>query len=129
MTDPRLPLDLTAKAYVAPNGELAWRRRDLPEALRALVDAGHAVLGGEVWMVEDPCRNWDGLIPRGDGSSPGVWGWDTAGRRSTETWHVYTERTLRESLEAVGKMNVEDEADPAIVPMLWFNVTTVGVDE
>jgi len=130
MTNPQLPPHVSSKAYVSPGaGELAWRRADLPEALRALVDAGHAILGGEVWIVEAPNRNWIGLIPSRDGSPPGVWSWDTLEQRPDEVWRAFCERTLRESLEALGKINVEDEAAQAVVPMPWFNVTSVGSDD
>jgi hypothetical protein len=127
MTSPQLPSEVLSKAYVSPGaGEFAWKRADLPEALRAIVDSGHAILGGEVWVVESPDCNWNGLVPSRDGSPPGVWGWDTLEQRPNETWRTYCERTLRESLEAVSSINVEDEAAQAVVPKLWFNVTSVG---
>ena len=126
MTNPQLPPHVLSKAYVSPGaGEFAWKRADLPEALCALVESGHAILGGEVWLVEAPNRNWIGLIPSRDGSPPGVWGWDTLARRPNEAWRAYCERTLSDSLETVARINVEDEAAEAAVPMLWFNVTSV----
>lgn len=119
-----------SKAYVSPGArEFASKRSDLPEALRALVDSGHAILGGEVWLVEAQDSNWSGLIPSRDGSPPGVWSWDTLERRPGEAWRTYCERTLHESLESVGRINVEDEAAQAVVAKLWFNVTSVGRDD
>jgi hypothetical protein len=130
MTNPQLPDHVLSKAYVSPGaGEFAWKRADLPEALHALVEAGHAILGGETWIVEARDRNWNGLIPSKDGSPPAVWSWDTSAQRPNESWRVYCERTLRESLEAIEHINVEDEAAETVVPMLWFNVTSVGSDD
>jgi len=80
-------------------------------------------------MVEAPNLNWIGLIPSRDGSPPGVWSWDTLAQRPNEAWHAYCERTLRESLECVDRINVEDEAAEAVVPKLWFNVTSVSSND
>ena len=130
MNNPQMPAHIVAKAYVSPGArELAWKRADLPEALRALVESGHAILGGEVWVVEALNGNWNGLIPSKDNALLGVWSWDTPERRPDETWQGYSERTLRESLEAIAKMNVEGEAAEAVLPALWFNVTSVGRDD
>jgi hypothetical protein len=40
-----------AGAFVANNGELAWRRQDIERALHAVRDSGRAILGGEVWLI------------------------------------------------------------------------------
>jgi hypothetical protein len=58
-----------AGAFVASNGELAWRRQDIEQALHVLRDSGQAILGGEVWLITGE-KSWTGLIPqRGGGPS------------------------------------------------------------
>ena len=48
-----LPENIAAKAFKATNGELAWRRQDLEEAIIAVRDSHQAILGGEVWLIGD----------------------------------------------------------------------------
>ena len=91
--------------------------------MRAISDSGRAILGGEVWVVRSPDENWHGLVPPRDGSSPGVWSWDTNEKKKEEEWQQYCDRTLAESLEMTSRMNVEVEAAQEVVPLLWFNVT------
>jgi hypothetical protein len=46
-----LPDSVTSSAFVASNGEFGWRREDVESAIRAIRDAGYAILGGEAWLV------------------------------------------------------------------------------
>jgi hypothetical protein len=119
-----LPEPVTAVAYRAANGELAWRRAELPAALLAIAEAGLAVLGGEVWLAVGDGR-WDGLIPDACGGLPGVWHWDTAPRLAGESWLAFCHRAAEESARAVAEMRVEEESDPAVWDRLYFNLTYV----
>jgi hypothetical protein len=120
-----LPEPITAVAYRAANGELAWRRADLPAALVALAQSGLAVLGGEVWVAVGEGR-WVGLIPDAHGGAPGVWHWNTAPRAAGETWSAFCRRTAEESAQAVAGMQVEEESSPAVRDRLYFNLTYVA---
>jgi hypothetical protein len=127
---PNLPRPVLAKAYASPgSGEFAWRRADVPEAVRALTASDYAILGGEVWLVSDPRANWTGLIPCRDSRPDGVWSWDTKPRQAGETWEVFRDRTARETIESVEAMRVEDESDPSVVPYLWFNISFIAAHE
>jgi hypothetical protein len=119
-----LPEPIAAVAYRAVNGELAWRRADLPSALLAIVQSGMAVLGGEVWLALGEGR-WDGLIPDAHGGLPGVWDWDVTPQATGETWSAYCRRAAEESARAVAGMRVEEESDPAVGDRLYFNLTYV----
>jgi hypothetical protein len=109
-----LPEPVTAVAYRASNGELAWRRHDLPTALAAVAASGQAVLGG-----------WHGLIPDRHGGPDGVWHWSTTPRAATEGWQEYCNRVAADSAQVVAAMRVEEESAPAVRESLRFNLTYI----
>jgi hypothetical protein len=117
--------DITAAAFVASNGELAWRRADIERALGAIRDSGQAILGGEVWLITGP-GSWYGLIPQRDSSVPVVWHWETAAQEASESWQDYCVRTAAESIARVGTMSVEQETPVELIERLRFNVTYVA---
>ncbi len=55
-----------SEAFVASNGELAWRREDVERVLTAIAANGRAILGGEVWLITGD-HTWTGLIPQQGG--------------------------------------------------------------
>jgi hypothetical protein len=127
---PDLPSSVLARAYVSPGaGEFAWRRVDVPDAVRAIAAANCAILGGEVWLVLDPRENWTGLIPRRDGGPYDVWTWDTTPQRKGESWEIFRDRSAAETIASIQAMAVEEEAHPDIVPSLWFNISYVAAHE
>jgi hypothetical protein len=116
---PILPKAIEAAAYRAQNGELAWRRDDLPAVFKAIADSGQAILGGEVWGILDDALY--GTIPSKDGGS-GVWHWDTESRGLQESWSAYCRRTADESALAVAGMPIEGKTTDAFRDKLWFNL-------
>ena len=123
-----MPTPATPPAFTASNGELAWRREDIEDALVSLAADARAILGGEVWLITG-ADSWDGLIPQRDGSAPGVYAWDTPPRTATESWSAYCQRTASESIQAVHAIQVEQETLPELVDRLRFNVTYVAEHE
>ena len=119
---PELP---AGGAFVAANGEFAWRRQDIEHALNAIRDSGRATLGGEVWLITGE-HTWDGLIPSLGGGPPGIWHWETEPRSASESWQQYCERTAADSVEAVRGMRVEQDTPPELIDRLRFNVTYVA---
>ena len=122
-----LPRSVTSRAFRASNGEYAWRRRDLPEALRAIASTCWAILGGEVWVVRND-EIW-AAIPEVGGGPSGVWGWEIQPRRPDERRSDYCNRTVQESLESVDQMPVEASARLDVRDRLYFNVTYVREDD
>lgn len=49
-----LPAEISSKAFIASNGELAWRREEVESAISAIRDSGCAILGGEIWLITGP---------------------------------------------------------------------------
>lgn len=126
----RLPRSVTAVAFKAVNGELAWSRADIESALLAIRDAGLATLGGEVWRIVGP-DTWDGLIPDRVGGPPGVWHWETEPRQDHEDWQTHCTRTAALSITAVHDISqrLQEEVPPDILDSLRFNVTYVDESE
>ena len=114
----------SAGAFVASNGELAWRRDDIETALNAIRDSDQAILGGEVWIITGE-HSWDGLIPQRGGGPPAVWHWETKPRSASESWRQYCTRTTAESVKAVRDMRVEQATPPELIGRLRFNVTYI----
>lgn len=123
--DDPLPPEITRTAWRSSNGELAWRRADLPAAIEAVSRAGLAILGGEVWLVRG--TGWTGLIPDRRSDIPGVWSWDTSERRAGEEWQAYCDRCASEFTEAINNMRLE-EVPTELTADLWFNLTYVSPD-
>jgi|SRR5579862_2113285 len=119
-----LPDSIKSLAFRASNGELAWRRANIEEALQVICDSQQAILGGEVWRVTGP-HTWDGLIPQRGDARPAVWSWSTTPRGSSESWLGYCDRTCAESVRAIQSMAVEEVTPPEFVEQLRFNVTYV----
>lgn len=117
-----LPTEITSLAYRARNGELAWRRAHIPQALDSIRSAGFAVLGWEAWIAVGNSR-WDGLIPGIRGERE-IWGGDTAGRRKRESWQEYCDRTAAQTLEQI---NATPESDCIAESrdQLRYNITYV----
>ena len=108
------------------SGEYAWRREDLPDALVAISEAGYAISGGEVWLVNDGaiCAG----LPVAESDMMGIFGWTTQPRRTGEPWAEFCGRQLKDSLEALETGNLaelEAIARPDCLPFVWFNVTFV----
>jgi hypothetical protein len=89
----RLPGDLLARAFRARNGELAWRREDALAVAEALAAGGQAILGGEVWLVDDDGW-WDPRLPTDDGTEPAVRTWAPVPpeRQASESWSEFCAR-------------------------------------
>ncbi len=119
-----LPSEILAKAFRAPNGELAWRPDDVPEVIEAFVGLGQAVWGAELWWVQRP--SWMGLVPTSDGSPPGVWSWEPAPQTRDEAWSDYVERTAGETREAMRVLDLESWVHPDVLPGIYFNLEGVA---
>jgi hypothetical protein len=123
-----LPKHITAKAFKASNGEFAWRRGDLEEAIITIRNSRQAILGGEVWLITNS-GTWNGLIPAETSNNNAVWQWQTKTRSKAESWEAYCLRTADESLQAARSMNVEDETPSSLRERLRFNLTYTAEEE
>ena len=122
-----LPTSIIETAYQAPNGEYAWRRSDIDEAVNGIAQSGQAMLGGEVWVVID--GRFMQLIPSAKNEPPGVWSWDTTARKQSESWAEYSSRTATETIITIANMKVEEDIRSDLRDHVYFNVTYVDEND
>src|SRR4051812_47110598 len=79
--------ELAARAFRSGSGEYAWLREDAIASADALSAAADAVLGGEVWLV-DELGQIQGLVSAKDSRLPGVHHWEVLPEwePSSESW-------------------------------------------
>tara|TARA_R100000027_G_scaffold49695_1_gene38208 strand:+ start:1238 stop:1666 length:429 start_codon:yes stop_codon:yes gene_type:complete len=114
-----LPSILTARAFTASNGELAWKRQDLEEVVSAYAELGYAVEAFEVWVVNDKGQ-WNGFFPMRDGSEH-ICVYDVAARRG-EADSEFARRCASEITEKVKEIDIESEIDPKCLPWVRYNL-------
>jgi hypothetical protein len=132
--------------------EYAWRRADIPDAIRALEAAGLAIIGGEAWVVRrrcecasneasskldnldpDKCRSgfvladpgdWViyGILPTRAGGPLACFTWDVQARRPDEPWQVFVARSAAETLAWIEATNVEGLVMPHLARFVFYNV-------
>lgn len=136
---PNIPAELLARAFHSRNGEgeFAWQFEDAPDVVRALTDAGYAVLGGEGWLVR-PNGSITGLFMVAPDTPPWFYSWSLPGaansdgswQKDLESWEQFCQRTAAHSLEVIVgdgtdltglKRFCEDvkEHRPDLAPHLW----------
>ncbi len=132
--------------------ECAWRRTDMPNAVRALETAGLAIVGGEAWVVRhksecapnepsakqdnlnpekralglvlDETSEWViyGVLPTGQGEPLSSFTWDVKPKAIDETWDMFVARSAAEILDWIETTNVEDRVPPHLSRSVFYNV-------
>ncbi len=120
-----LPKRITAVAFCASNGELAWFRTDIEEAIVAIGNTHLAIIRGEVWHVVPP-NDWIGFITLRNGETA-IWHWEAEPRHATEEWAAYCQRCSTASIDIVRNMipDLDREAAPETIEHLYFNLMYV----
>ena len=111
--------EVTKNAYRARNGELAWKKEDIPVVLDELSKLHLAVLGGEIWGIHGG-KIW-GMLPMKEGV-PAVYSWSVESE-DNETWEQYMERSIRESLAAINDSKMEEQVQDFLQDKLYFNLS------
>ena len=125
----KLPTEILKKAFRASNGELAWAKPDAVEAATALAAHGMAILGGEVWSIQEGGR-WQGLIPQTDGSPDSVYHWELEPQKAdSESWQTFCDRATRYAVSALESLNAERDVIPELRHRIRFNLTYVSQQE
>ena len=116
-----IPDEMAAKAFMASNGELAWRRDQLPEVVGFYARNGHAVEAFEVWLVEDSGR-WDGLIPTIGSDVPSVCVYDVEEKKATENREAFVARCAQEILRKVCEWDIDTNVVADIRARIRYNL-------
>ncbi|MBF5041597.1 hypothetical protein FGE12_04300 [Aggregicoccus sp. 17bor-14] len=120
-----LPPSLLGTAFVSTSQEYAWRKAELPRAVRELADASLLILGGEAWIAED--GHFLGLLPTLDGQSC-VIHWETEVPPALP-WREQVAQAAEQTLRIIPGLDAEEEVVPEYRDLIWYNVTFCNEEE
>lgn len=111
--------EIISSAFVSDDGEYAWQRPHIIAALRAVAETGQAVLGGDVWTVDDGkiCS----LFP----NTKGVRMWNTQPQKLDELWFDYCCRTCAESIGEIENTQLENKVSQEFQQCIFYHPTCV----
>lgn len=123
---------LKSKAIESFQGELAWKKEDVAQAMVELAGNGYAILGGDVWVVVKNQSNVPRLasidseniavgIIKGREGQDCVFSWNSD-RRHGEAWDEYVLRSKHESIEIINKVNVEETVAQEFHDLIFYNL-------
>jgi hypothetical protein len=115
------PLALRAEAF-ANGGEVAWRPKFAAVAVEWFGANGYAVLGAELWLLEDGAIH---SLPMGLSETIEVHG-NTVDRQSKESWGEFVVRAVGETLAYLRAFSVTDVIEPGDI---YFNVVWVSASD
>src|SRR5262245_21243878 len=123
MTGDYLPQEWRDRAFRARNGELGWQRDDALRVSPRPAARRLAVLGGEVWHVDDRGRILAG-IPLKDEGPAAVFHWEVEPEwdQKTEAWSRFCVRAAEYSASAILGMHPEEEVRPDLRSGLLYNL-------
>ncbi len=122
------PPDLGREAFRADNGELAWKRENLPLVVEILSKKNQAILGGELWWIPQGTRSWTGIIPDGGCGPDGVYHWETK-RLPEETWADFVRRCAVECLATTQRWPSPEKLESYLHGQILYNLDWVSSSE
>lgn len=114
-----LPIGLREKAFQSRNGELAWRRDDVPSVLKSYREANVAVEGFEVWIVTSGGQ-WTAVLPNHEGEYL-VCVYDVK-ERLNEAHEQFVARCAEEILSTIHEFNIEERVREDLIPFVRYNL-------
>ena len=117
-----LPEEIMSDAFVE-DGKYAWRRPHIFTALRAIAKTKQAILGGDVWVVEN--GKTVNLFP----DIKGFRMWDTSPRQANESWVDYCGRTCEESISEIENSPIEKEITQESQQFVYYNPAYIEQDD
>lgn len=109
------------RTFVSSNGELAWFKSDLPEAIAALITQRFSVIGFEAWLAS-PGGRWTGLLPEVGTSTLAVVAGDVADRKDGEAIERYTERVTASVTADLDRIAIETTIVPEALGLLRYHL-------
>lgn len=127
------------RAIESLNGELAWKRNDVVQAINELTENKYAILGGDVWAVGgndsplprltqiDPEKIAVGIIKGKDGQDY-VFNW-YSNKGQNETWDDYVNRSKKETIDSINNMNAEESVSKELSNSIFYNLVFADKEE
>ena len=125
------------QAIQSSNGELAWNRRYILDAINEVARMNYAILGGDVWGLSkdknmiplsqtiDNSNIIVGILPCKDNSDR-VYNWFT-NEIDNEKWDEYVDRCKKDSISFINNIHVEEEVIYCLRDSIYYNL--VFIDE
>ncbi len=127
------------RAIESLNGELAWKRNDVVQAINELTESNYAILGGDVWAVVgnepslprltqiDSEKIVLGIIKGKDGQDY-VFNW-CSNKEQNETWDEYVNRSKKETIDSIDRMNAEESVSKELSDSIFYNLVFADKEE
>jgi hypothetical protein len=147
---PYFPPDIESLSFRTSHCGYAWQKNDLGKVFACCLQAGIAISAGEAWVVkritdcapDEPTESkhnvapgynqrlavltrtqeyvaW-GIFPLNNGKA-GVLAWSTK-RSRWRTWQGHVKNTIKSSLAAVAKGNLESEIEAGLSGRIFYNL-------
>ena len=114
------PPDLLQGAFTLSNGDIGWRRYQVPRVVAVLVDHQRAILGGELWWVPLGADTFE-LVPQSDGTRA-CYTWETR-ERPADPWPDFVRRCAGETLAAVEKWPLRGDIPANLQGQVLYQLT------
>lgn len=114
-----LPEEIISSAFVSNDGEFAWQQPRISAALRAIAETEQAILGGDVWTIEN--GEISSLFP----NTKGFRMWNTQPQKPDELWFDYCHRTFDESIREIEKSQLENKVNQELRQYIFYCPTYI----
>jgi hypothetical protein len=116
------PPELAAKVFISRSGETAWRLDVAATTVEWFGTHGYAVLGTELWLLQD---GWIQSLPIGTSGLGEVHGNAVERKHENEAWDSYVDRCAAETIRYLKSFNPADIVEKGD---LHFQVVWVSED-
>lgn len=96
------PPELAAKVFISRSGETAWRPSEAIQAVEWFGTHGYAVLGTELWLLQNGAIQ---SLPVGTSGLGEAHGNAVDGKHENETWDSYVARTTADTVKYLKSFN------------------------
>jgi hypothetical protein len=120
------PAELERNAYRANNGEFGWTREQIPQVVEVLCSQAMAILGGELWYLNEEGRIKPS-VPQRQGPSV-LYCWNTE-RDGAESWPNFVNRGAADALAVAERWPEAGELPPGLPGRILCNLTWVSESE
>ncbi len=130
MVDPSCPppelASVLTSAFGAGDGAYAWKKGALPEVIDQLAAAGMAVVGGEVWGLQD--FEIFGAVPTRRGSTR-IFAWSAPEKSPGTDWPSFIRQCLRYAHQAIRDLRAESEVAPQFRDQLVYHLQFLAEED
>jgi hypothetical protein len=117
-----LSKNLLSLAFIARNGELCWKKENIPEVIKEFSILGYWVESFEVWIINDENKTWTGLFPVIGEKQLNLFVYDVKPKAKDENQADYHKRANEEILNEIENCHIENIIIPELVLRVRYNL-------